>query len=63
MIVFGFQFEIRDRQKRQEEEYRREHPDAPMPKKQTMIEKYVTEFLPPPSPEYVKCLENKLRWN
>ena len=45
------QFEIRDRQKRQEEDFRREHPDAPHPKQMTLVEKYVAEFLPPPSPE------------
>lgn len=44
-------FELRERQKRQEEEYRREHPDEPLPRKKTHAERYIEEFLPPPEPE------------
>ena len=48
---FYSQFEIKDREKRKEEEFRREHPDAPYPQKQSYVQKYTEEFIPPPEPE------------
>lgn len=35
----------------QEEEYRQQHPDSPVPQKQSYVQKFVEEFLPPPEPE------------
>lgn len=44
-------FELRERQKAQEAEFRQQHPDAPFPQKTTLVQRYIDEFLPPPEPE------------
>jgi spectrin beta len=43
--------EMKDRQRRQQDEYKRQHPGQIVPQKQTYAEKYIAEFLPPPEPE------------
>ncbi len=50
-FFFSVQYEIRDREKQREEEYRRQNPDAPVNLKQSIKQKYIEEFLPPPEPE------------
>lgn len=44
-------FEIKEREKRREEEFRRQHPDAEIPRKMSYKQRYIAEFLPPPEPE------------
>ncbi len=46
-----FQFEIKERDKRREEEFRREHPNAEFSRKVSYRRRYIEEFLPPPEPE------------
>ena len=45
------QLELRDRQRREEDEFRLQHPDTPFPQKTTLAQRYIDEFLPPPEPE------------
>ena len=45
------QFEIRERDKKQREEYRLAHPDEPIELKPSIKQRYIEEFLPPPEPE------------
>ncbi|KAK2182078.1 hypothetical protein NP493_368g02093 [Ridgeia piscesae] len=44
-------FELRERQKRQEAEFRAQHPDMSSQETSTLAQKYIDEFLPPPEPE------------
>jgi len=44
-------FEIREREKARDEEYRRQHPEATQSLRQSLRQKYIEEFLPPPEPE------------
>ena len=46
-----FQFELKERQRRQEQEYLAEHPDATISGRPSLVQKYIEEFLPPPEPE------------
>jgi len=40
--------EMKDRQRRQQEQFKRDHPGSIVPQKQSYAEKYIAEFLPPP---------------
>jgi len=44
-------FELKEREKFKQEEYRRQHPDSPVPVRTSIRQKYIEEFLPPPEPE------------
>ncbi|GFS19194.1 spectrin beta chain [Elysia marginata] len=44
-------FEIKDREKREAEEYSRSHPDEIERRKEERRREYIQEFLPPPTPE------------
>ena len=47
-----FQFEIKDRQRKQEEEYRKQHPEEVAQAKEERRRAYIVEFLPPEPPKY-----------
>ena len=48
-----FQFEIKDRQRKQEEEYRKQHPEEVARAKEERRRAYIVEFLPPEPPKWV----------
>ena len=46
-FLFVFQFEMRERQKRQEEEYSKQHPEEVTRAKEEKRRRHIQEFLPP----------------
>jgi spectrin beta len=60
--------EMKDRQRRQQEEYKRQHPGEIIPAKKSYAEQYIEEFVPPipepeppkPQPQQVKQQEQQL---
>lgn len=53
MRLCVFQFEIKDRQRKQEEEYRKQHPEEVARAKEERRRAYIVEFLPPEPPKWV----------
>ena len=51
VVTYLFQFEIKDRQRKQEEEYRKQHPEEVQRAKEERRRAYIVEFLPPEPPK------------